>query len=114
MVKHKIWTMYYNAFTMGGSCERPMLAEVDCTGPYDLGKGYIGYIAVSPLTANTYVVESTTGAIVGNALGQVKYDIAVASEEVMKSQIEDACKLVSKAEHITAEVFWTRMLRTRE
>jgi hypothetical protein len=107
-MKHNIWTWYYNPWKMGGSCNQPMLAEVECLGPYDLGKGYEGYYTVSP-NGRTFVMEAETGAIVGYTLEEVRSDISSGDEQEMRDQIGLAKVAVIHAEHVTIDEFWKRM-----
>lgn len=103
----QVWTMYYNAFVMGGSCHQPIACEVPVTKPVALGKGYKGYVITSP-KGETHIAESETGAFVGTSLAQVRADIAEASEQVMRDQIAGARKLAAKAKLLPADEFWSK------
>jgi hypothetical protein len=102
-----VWNACYRPFLMGGDLRRPIKAEVPALGPFDLGKGYTGYIILHPKSQKTYIAESETGAFVGNSLNDVRQDIEAASEEVMRGQIAEAKKQMGYAELMTAEQFWT-------
>ena len=112
-MKHDIWTWCYSAFSMGGKPKRPMIAEMDCVEKYDLGKGYCGYSVINPNTKTSLIIESETGAIIGDNLETVKQDIAEADESIMKEQIKNAKKRLVNAERITADEFWKRMQNVR-
>lgn len=76
---------------LGGSVNYILQAELECTGPHDLGKGYVGYIAKSP-SGKSFVSEEKSMAIVGNNLYEVQQDIKMAKKQIMISQILDAKK----------------------
>jgi hypothetical protein len=73
----KIWTRAYRPFLMGGNVNAPIICDVPVSGPFDIGGGQQGYLAVSP-KGHTFVAESVTGAIVGSTIKDVKTDIATA------------------------------------
>jgi hypothetical protein len=85
------------------------VVEVD--GPFDLGKGYEGFLAVSP-HGQTFVAEAETGAIVGSTVREVRQDIETAEAAVMDAQITDAKKRVLKARTVSLSEFW-RLLRAQ-
>ena len=90
-----------------------MMTEAEFLGPFDLGKGYQGCLMMSPLTGQTYVAESETGAIVGNTIAQVCHDIEEGDDKVMERQMADAREAIENAEHVSPEVFWRRMKDAR-
>jgi hypothetical protein len=108
----KIWTEAYRPFIMGGDCNAPIICDVPVDGPFDLGAGYQGFLAVSP-NGETFVAESVTGAIVGATVKTVREDIATAEKAVMDSQIEWAKKRVLKACVVSRTEFW-RLLRAAQ
>ena len=101
-----VWTEAYNAFIMGGDVRRPIKAKVPVLGPFDLGKGYIGYLALHPESDSVHVAESETGAFVGSSLAEVRKDIQEAEESVMRDQIEAARKRADYAMLLPAAEFW--------
>jgi len=105
----KIWTEAYQPFIIGGDCNTPIICDIPVAGPFDLGSGYQGYLAVSP-SGKTFVAESITGAIVGPTIDEVRKDIEEADKTVMEEQIAFAKKRVSKAVEVTQDRFW-QMLR---
>jgi hypothetical protein len=107
--KHDFWTYEYRPFVMGGSVWQPMVTELECIGPFDLGKGYEGYFAVDPSTGITLVCESQSCGIVGNFIEQVAKDIAEGDDEVMKKQVYDAILKYQGARRVAPEEFWKKL-----
>lgn len=105
----KIWTEAYRPFVMGGDCNAPVICNVPVDGPFDLGAGQTGYLAVSP-GGKTFVAESTTGAIVGPTVEAVRKDIKTADEAVMQEQLAHAKERVKRANPVSQSEFW-RLLR---
>lgn len=101
----KAWTMGYFPFTMGGSVTRPIIADIKAEGPIPLGQGLFGYLAISP-GGKTIVIESLTGAVVGDSYFRVVEDIRTASLDVIAGQLEDAVQRVKTAEEVTEAKFW--------
>lgn len=105
----KIWTKAYRPFIMGGDCNAPIICDVPVDGPFDLGVGYQGFLAVSP-NGKTFVAESITGAIVGSTVDGVRKDIKVGDKAVMERQIAQAKELVLRADTVSQDEFW-KLLR---
>lgn len=105
----KIWARAYRPFIMGGNCHAPIICDVPVDGPFDLGMGYQGFLAVSP-SGKTFVAESITGAIVGPTVKAVRQDIKVADKVVMEEQIARAKERVLCAQVVSQSEFW-KMLR---
>lgn len=90
------------------------MTETEVIGPFDLGLGFQGYVAVSTLTGKTYVAEATTGAIVGPSLEQVKADIKdCGDKKVVQQQVDEAATLKKRARRIPAAMFWEKMAKTK-
>jgi hypothetical protein len=106
--KIKMWTQAYRPFILGGNVHAPLACKVLASGPYDLGKGYTGYLALSP-QGKSYIVESTTGGIVGNTIEEVRADIKDAHVGVMRKQIAEALEQAKKAHVIPENEFWAYM-----
>jgi len=102
--------MGYFPFSMGGKVRRPIVCDVEVTGPYDIGAGRQAYLATSP-SGKTFVAESETGAIVGPNLEQVRQDVAEAVVGVMERQMEQARETLKEAETLDAERFWPLLER---
>lgn len=106
----KVWTTYYRPFILGGNVNAPVHCILEpAAGPFDLGKGYKGYLVVAP-SGKTYIVEAITGGIVGNTIEEVRDDVAVGDEEVIEKQIEDAFSLSKESFQVSPDVFW-KMLK---
>ena len=104
--KVRVYTLRYEPFILGGSVWQPVSANVEWHGEYDLGKGFRGYLIVSP-NGKTFVAESESGAFVGPSIQQVREDIAESENlDLMKKQVEDAKKQSKQAKEIPAEEFW--------
>lgn len=109
-MKKKIWTMGYFPFTMGGEVNRPISCEMEVGDSLErLGKGYLGYIVKSP-SGKTFIVESTTGGIVGSKLEDVQRDINSATAKYLKKQIAEELEHSKTAQLVSPDVFW-KMLR---
>lgn len=108
-VMHKAWTWKHEPFQLGGMggrpCQRPVCAIVTCQGPYDLGQGFVGYLAIAP-NGTTLVIEATSGGIVGSTIAQVRADVARATIEEMQEQVREAKGFGDMAEVMTADAFW--------
>lgn len=85
---------------LGGSVSYILQAELECTGPYDLGKGYVGYVAKSP-SGKSFVSEEKSMAIIGNHLYEVQQDVKMAKKQAMISQILDAKKKYKEMDVVT-------------
>jgi F420-0:gamma-glutamyl ligase-like protein len=108
-MKVKVWTMGYFPFTVGGNVWQPIKAEVEATGPHELGKGFKGYLCTSP-SGRTKVAEASTGAIVGDTLIDVMKDIADCDDiEFMNKQVRDATREMKQGHDLTTEDFWNRL-----
>lgn len=95
-------------FALGGKF-RFIKCEIEIEGPLiDLGKGFEGYLAVSPDGTKTYVIEHISGGIVGNTIEQVEADIvACDDQEMMAEQVDQACEDMKKAISVSEEEFWS-------
>jgi len=105
----RIWTEAYRPFIMGGDCNAPIVCAVPVDGPFDLGAGQQGFLAVSP-SGRTFVAEGVTGAIVGSTIEGVRRDVEMADRTVMEEQIASAEKRVLQATPVSRDEFW-RLLR---
>lgn len=101
-----VWTWGYFPFTIAGNEERPVKCNLSVVGPFDLGYGYMGHITISP-KGNTYIVESSTGGIIGDSVKKVKNDIETGDPEVMRRQIVESRMNMEKAERVSFKEFWS-------
>lgn len=108
MATIRIWTECYRPFIMGGDVNRPIATTVEATDPVSLGKGYSGFLVLSP-KGNTYVVEKSSGGIVGNNLEEVKRDIELGDRAQMAAQVKKATTRGEYAENMDAAEFWKLM-----
>lgn len=110
----KVWTYMYNAFTMGGNLNVPTGFEFDETTKklHDLGEGYFGYELITP-KGQTIVVESASGAIIGDSIESVQSDIVGAvlagQQHLMKQQVINA--MAEDVKIISEEEFWKKYNR---
>lgn len=88
----RAWTYFQNPFSVGGNTHQAKGFEFQGKKKVDLGKGYFGYGLKSP-KGTTIIVESRSGAIIGNSIKMVKNDIQKGDFEVMKNQIDRASKV---------------------
>lgn len=104
-----IWTHAYNAFVMGGDPHAPISATIEVESePVPLGKGFEAYVIQSP-NGETYVVEKTTGAIIGQCLEEIRADVATATLDFLNKQIEAGHESARRRRAISAEDFWSKM-----
>ena len=107
-----VWTRGYTPFIKGGDVHGPIGIEIDDPGrQFDLDKGYVGYVIVSPITGKTYVAEAETGAIVGSFLVGVRDDVTAADQKVMDQQIEEAREQQKCVRVLAPDKFWEMMRR---
>lgn len=60
----RAWTRQYEPFRLGGNLHTAICADLPCSGPFELGHGYEGYVAISPLTGKMHVIEACSGGLV--------------------------------------------------
>lgn len=111
-MKADVWITNYRPFILGGDVHASIVCGVEVLGPFDLGKGYQGWLLATP-GGKTFVAETETGAIVGGSLDGVRADVAAADEAVMKRQIENAKKMRQRAYRGNQEEFWKRLEKGR-
>lgn len=94
---------------MGGNVHAPICTDVEpVSESLDLGGGYQGVIVLSP-EGKAYVVEMTTGGIVGGTIAEVREDVTSADGGVMAQQIEAAKILAQTAYHVSPSEFWKHL-----
>lgn len=106
----EIWTWGYFPFTMGGQVHRPIKCEVPedlIQGPSEIGQGYQACIVTSPAHL-TYVVEASTGALIGPTIEDVRCDVENGEPEVMAQQVAESMKNLGKAELLGFAEFWEK------
>lgn len=104
----KVYTMRkLSPFTLGGNLNKwfPVACEVEAQGPFDTGRGFVGYLVIAP-NGKTFVAEGQFGAFVGSTIEEVRKDIETGDPAIMDKQVEDACKVAETAEIIPAAEFW--------
>ena len=105
--RFQVWNYFYEPWAVGGDVWREVKAEVFVTGPYNLGKGYTCFI-YQPSDDGCYVVEATTGAVIGGAatleeaLKEARKDVEDGDAVVMARQIEQSAAQVANA-HVAGE-----------
>jgi hypothetical protein len=107
----KIYTRLYTPFMMGGKTIRYISCEWNVTGPHDIGKGFQAYIAIAP-SGKPFIVEATTGAIIGDTLQGVREDVAAGTTDVMAKQVADSAINASESTLLSSNEFWSRMGQT--
>ena len=109
----RIWTSDYNPFILGGDVHAPAMCEIEVKGSLvPLGKGMKGYLITAP-DGSTVVAESTTGALIGPTLEEVREDIKATSLRIVKEQMKDAKYRADKAVMTSPEKFWAKMKRSK-
>lgn len=107
------WTYGYFPFTMGSNVWHAMGCRVKCTEPEDFGKGFFCQVIKSPDGKHIAVVESTTGAIVGETEDDVRRDIAMGDVGVMLEQVARAGRDKGDMTMVSEEEFWRRICGAR-
>jgi hypothetical protein len=113
MSKVTIWTYFYEPFRLGGSLWNPKGCEVEAGEAADLGGDWKGFEIPTPF-GTTVVVESTSGAIVGATLDDVRKDIASGNPDVMARQVAEAVTEVTNMKTISPEEFWRGLQKAHE
>ncbi len=106
--KKWVFTLGYFPFIMGGDVWQPMKTEVDCKGPYDVGRGYGVYVITAP-NGRKFIAEMETGAFVGPSLQKVRSDVKRGDSKLMTEQIVEAKSMLQRAMTVTAEEFWRKL-----
>jgi hypothetical protein len=108
LAKITIYAPNYQPFRLGGNVHAPMSCQVEALGPYPIGKGFEGFLVVSPF-GKTYVAEKESGGLIGPSLDSVREDVESAELKVMKEQVQEAVRISKTAEPVSTEEFWERM-----
>jgi len=108
-MKIKVFTLGYFPFIMGGNVWQEICIDVEADGPYDIGKGYKGYVVTAP-NGKTFVAEATSGALVGPDIKTVKEDISIGEQKMMDKQVAQAVEQSKKAKTLSSDEFW-KMLK---
>jgi hypothetical protein len=103
--KQRVYMEAYQPFRLGGDLRRPVATVLDAVGPFDIGKGYEAFIVYSPAGV-TRIVDSKTGAFVGEDLKTVREDIAQGNVEEMADQITASKVRSDYAEDVAPAKFW--------
>jgi hypothetical protein len=74
---------------MGGHVHYIISSDIECEGPFDIGKGLFAYTATSPAGIQ-FVVDSVSLGVVGNSLDAVRKDVEEGELDVMHQQQRDA------------------------
>jgi hypothetical protein len=104
-----VWTLGYSPWIMGGDVNGPIGVDIEVGEKLDLGRGYFGYVVVSPITGLTHVAEAETGAFVGTDLETVRGDVKAAEERVMMQQIDMAREQRKRVRVLAPDEFWRRL-----
>lgn len=104
------WATDNSFMTFGRPIYYPLVAKIECKGPYDLGKGQKGYLVVAP-NGKTFVAEATTGAFIGKDIKSVQEDVASTTADVCNQQVADAAKELKRKDvkTVDADEFWRRL-----
>lgn len=105
-MKKLIWTQAYNPFIMGGDVNAPMGCRIEVGEAVDAGKGFKVHVVRAP-RGRTYVIEATTGGIIGNDLGAVQKDILECEDQnFMRRQVHNARAEMAKVFEVKPKKFW--------
>ncbi len=101
------WTQGYRPFICGGNVNAPIGAEFEVGELHDIGRGYKAYLIPAGAPGKPdLVAESTTGAVVGNSLKEVREDISKAKLSVMRKQIAQAKLQMKEVHPLTPDELW--------
>jgi len=100
-----VWHRTYQPFIMGGNVHSTISALLECVGPYDLGKGFTGWLTTAP-NGRTFVSENRSHGTVGETIEQVRKDVAEGDAEVMRVQIIEHSQEGKDIKPSTPEQFW--------
>jgi hypothetical protein len=101
-----VFTRSYRPFIMGGNVNAPVSADVEASGPFDLGQGFSGYLVVAP-NGKTFVAEAESGGFVGPTIAEVKADIASCDDiAMMRTQVKENTAYGKAAQKMPAYKFW--------
>jgi hypothetical protein len=103
----RIWVPCYRPFMMGGNVRQPIATKVEAEGPFDLGKGFEGYLVVNPRSGKMHVACAISGGLVGSSIKEVRDDIAAGELKMMKAQVAKAKAVGDEAENLTPDMFWS-------
>ena len=101
----RCWTRCYRPFTLGGDVHRPVSTRLPMAGPYPLGDGFYGFLWRSSTDDSTFVVESSSGGIIGDTLEDVQEDIKAGDHKVMVRQVRTAREQSALADSVPPEQF---------
>lgn len=105
----RIYVRAYRPFILGGNVHAMLALNTVATGPFDLGKGFKGYIVTNP-KGQTYVAEATSGGIVGASIEEVRADIEACTDvKMMEAQIDECRKNSDGACTVSETEFWKGM-----
>jgi hypothetical protein len=85
----RIWVPGYNPWVMGGHVHYTLATDVECDGPFEVGKGLCAYTAKAP-NGTEFVVDSVSLGVVGDSLEAVRKDVEEGALDVMHRQQRDA------------------------
>lgn len=105
----KVWTRAYRPFILGGDVHAPICCDLEpATNQFDLGKGFVGVIVVSPM-GKKFVVELQSGGIVGNSIMAVRKDIESSDKETIDIQVEQMAEVGKTAIVVSEPEFWRNL-----
>lgn len=106
-------TLQYQPFNFGGDLHGLIRCEVECEGPVGLGLGFEGWVFKHRDKEKWFVVELTSGGIVGSgitkraALQKVNDDICGDGDvEYMKQQVAEEAERCSRARQVGPDEFF--------
>ena len=105
MTQIEIWKWGYFPYTLGGKVHRPIKTTVDVDDRVDLGGGYEGYVVETP-AGECFIVEATSGAVIGSTVEAVRQDIAAGDPDLMRDQVSDSLLKRKNAQVLTPDEFF--------
>jgi len=96
-MKKKVWTYRNSPFIMGGNVHSIISTDVEVESEKKV-RG-VKIFSFKTLKGNIRVAESTTGAIVGDDLIEVGFDIVRSDLKTIKLQLEEANKDLLRLEN---------------
>lgn len=108
-MKLRVWTRGYRPFILGGNVHAPLATDLEVHKAFKIGRGLSAYVVINPVSGQTHVAESTTGAFVGDTIAAVRKDMEDADPKVVKEQMKWAAKKAKKARVVSTEEFWRHL-----
>jgi len=100
----RVYSTAYCPFAITG-VHRAVAADVECTGPYDIGHGYQGWLVNAP-NGQTRVAEAETGGFIADSISAARRDVAAGDPAEQAVIIEKGHVAAKSAKLVDTDEFW--------